>query len=136
MSPRWLALFLLLLGSNSQAYQFPIEIIEYVEDARVVAFINQSDLDISVHWQPGEGPPPINIENVISSTKDYAESKEDLLNATLTEIKLRQIPHHEAQWHYMVKLQAKKDNKLRYHYLVVLMNGKIIPAIREPVSIK
>jgi len=136
MSPKWSLLLLLALSASSRAAHFPIEIFEYVDSARVVAFIDESDLDESAHWHPFEAPPPLGIEGVTAAIRTYMTSDKGLAGAILTEIELRQVPHREKDWHYMVKLKTQRDHGSRSRYLVVLMSGKIIPAIREPESVK
>lgn len=136
MSFRWPALLLLLLGSNAHAYELPIEIFEYVDNAKVVAFVHESDLGDSTRWHPFAAAPPLTIENVTAAVGSYIATTEGINNAVIEEIQLRKMPRHEDQWHYMVKLKTAGEDAIRYHYLVILMNGKIIPAIREPESIK
>lgn len=136
MSFKWPALLLLLVSTSSHAYEFPLEIFEYVNDVKVVAFINKDDIDDSMSWNPFEEPPKLTIANVVDIIKKHITTNQELAGAELTEIELRQIPHHEKHWHYMVKLKTVEDNKRKYHYILILMNGKVIPAIREPESFK
>ena len=136
MSPRWLAILLLLPATNSYSFQFPIEIFEYVDNARVTVFINEGDIDNSVNWIPFKGAPPLTIEQVTGSIQKYIAGKAEYRNAKLEEIELRKIPHHEKQWHYMVKMKTTINDEPHNHYFVVLMNGKIISALIEPESIK
>jgi hypothetical protein len=136
MSMRWPVLVLLLVSADIRAVEFPIEVFEYVENARVVAFIDESDLDASARWHPFEAPPTLGIEGVTVAIRNYIESEQDLSGAAVTEIELRQVPLREKDWHYIVKLKTEDDQGTRFHYLVVLMNGKIIPAIREPEPLK
>jgi len=136
MSPKWSLLLLLALSASSPAAQFPIEIFEYVDSARVVAFIDESDLDECTHWHPFEAPPALGIEGVTAAIRTYMASDKDLAGAILSEIELRRVPHREKDWHYMVKLKTERDRGDRFRYLVVLMSGKVIPAIREPESVK
>ncbi len=136
MSLRWLAMVLLLPATNSYSFEFPLEIIEYVNSAKVTAFINERDIDKSVSWTPFKSAPPLTIENVTSAIQKYIAGKPEYANAKLVEIELRRIPHHEEQWHYMVKMQTNINNAPHNHYFVVLMNGKIISALVQPESIK
>jgi len=136
MTLRWPALLLLLLATNVRAYELPIEIFEYVDNAKVVAFIHESDLGDSTRWEPFAAQPPLSIKDVTTAVGSYIAVTETLKGAELEEIALRKLPRHAGQWHYMVKLKTNREDTVRYHYLVVLMNGKIIPAMREPESIK
>lgn len=136
MSLRWLALLLPLYSVNLHALEMPIEIVEIVDNARVVAFLNESDIDKSANWKPFEVAPALSVADAAGIVKGFVAENEALKGAQMVEIALRQIPHHEGLWHYMVKLKTVRDEQADYHYLVVLMNGKLIPAIREPSSIK
>ena len=136
MSLRWLALLLPLYSVSVHALEMPIEIVEIVDNTRVVAFINESDIDNFADWKPFESTPALNVTDAVVSVKKFITENDGLKEAQVEEIVLRQIPHHEGRWHYMVKLKTERDEQVSYHYLVVLMNGKIIPAIREPSSIK
>jgi len=136
MTLRWTALLLFLLAMNARAYELPIEIFEYVDNTKVVAFIHESDLGEATRWHPFKEAPPLAVKDVATAVDSYIKVTDTLKGAILEEIVLRKMPRHEGQWHYMVKLKTEKDDVTRYHYLVVLMNGKIIPAMREPESIK
>ena len=128
---------LLYLSSNSVwAFQFPIEMIEGVDGARVVVNINKDDLDKEGQWAPFEGAPPLTVAGVLDIMQAHMKRSPALSNASLKEIQLRPIPHHESIWHYMVVMQTMKEGKPILHYYVVLMSGKLIPAILEPESYK
>ncbi|WP_428605813.1 hypothetical protein [Sedimenticola sp.] len=136
MSFRWLAWLPVLLSANAFATGYPVEIFEYVDSTRVVAFINPSDVDETHYWHPFKEVPPLTIEKVAASIHQYVSSDAELKDATLEEIELRKLPHFEKQWHYMVKMRTEHDHQIKNRYFVVLMNGNVIPAIQEPQSIK
>jgi len=136
MSLRWLVLLVPLYSVSAYAYDWPIEIIEYVDNARVVATLSQGDIDESADWKPAGAAPALSIKKVAAIARDFAAANEGWEGATLEEIALRRIPHHEDKWHYMVKMKTEMDDQVSYHYLVVLMNGKTIAALREPESVK
>jgi hypothetical protein len=127
---------MLLPSVNAHSFDFPVEIFEYVDNARIVVFINEGDIVDSANWEPFKGSPPLSVEKVISSLHKYIGGKEEYANIKLEEIEVRRIPHHENKWHYMVKMKTYNNDKTQYHYFVVLMNGKIITALREPESVK
>lgn len=128
---------LLFLASNSVlAFQFPIEMIEGVDGARVIINIKKEDLDNDVRWVPFDGAPPLAIKDVLDVVKTHQTETPTMKGATLKEIQLRRIPHHERNWHYMVVMQTMNEDKPVLHYYVVLMSGKLIPAIHEPESYK
>lgn len=137
MPVRLLALlFLLLLSSKIYAIEFPVEIIEYLDDVKVVAFINESDIDKSLRWNPAQGKVPLGIDDALKAIREHVAADPELKQASLTGIELKQIPHHSGYWHYMVKMKTRVNNRNQAHYFIVLMNGKVIPGIREPESVK
>jgi hypothetical protein len=133
---RYLALSVLLLVASTQAYALSIELFEYVDGRKIVAFVDENDIGDSIQWHPFKESPPITIRKVTKSIQKYIASDKKLKNAELAEIELRPIPRHEEHWHYVVKLKTEANDEVHYQYYVVLMSGKIIPAIREPESIK
>jgi len=129
-------LFFILLSTSAAAVDFPIEISEYIDDVKVDAYIAKSDITEDSKWQPFTSRPPLSVEDSLKAVKKYLKSHTQLLHSTLLVIELRQIPHHESYWHYLVKIRSNIDNKLQTHFFVVLMSGKVIPAFKEPNSFK
>ena len=130
-------IFLLLSLFSISAYaQFPIEIVEYIEDTKLVAFIDEAQLDDSMKWQPLREAPPLSIEGAVDAIKDHLTSMDGVTRFSINEIELKAIPHHEKYWHYLVKLNAEINHESNNYFFIVLMNGKIIPAIKEADSIK
>jgi len=132
---RFLPLLVLLFSTRLFAYEFPIEITEYIDDIKVDAYINSSDINPELSWAPFASAPPLSMSAALQAIADYA-SKAELENLTLTGIELKPIPRHMEHWHYLVKVKSEVDDVLESHYFIVLMNGKVIPAIKEPDSIK
>jgi len=133
---RVLPLLLIIFSGNIQASEFPIEIIEYIDNTKVVAFINESDIDRKLPWLPFKGALPLTVVDALKAIQEYVASDPELMNATLTEIELKQIPRHKGYWHYMVKMKTQINNKSLPHYFIVLMNRKIIQGLREPETLK
>jgi hypothetical protein len=134
---RLLPLVFLLLSANTYAYKFPTEIIEYIDNTKIVAFINENDIQKSLPWSPLEGTtPPLTMENALKAVQKYTTTDSSLTHAALQEIELKQIPKHEKQWHYLVKMKTQSDEKSQSHFLIVLMSGKVLPGLREPEVIK
>jgi len=136
MSIKYPAALLALLCISTQAHAFPLEIFENVAGNRVVAFIEESDIDKSIHWKPFDQAPPVTVEQATRAVFKHLGAEKDMVDTEIVEIELRPIPHHEDQWHYMVKMKMQNNDEVKYRYFIVLMNGKVIPAIREPDSIK
>lgn len=136
MSLRWLAVVFSLYSIAAHALEMPNEIFEYVDNARVVAFVNESDIEEAAVWRESGSAPALDVSSVAALSHDYAERFEATRGAVLDEIVLRRIPEHEGRWHYMVKMHTERDGELRDHYLFVLMSGKVIPAFSEPDTVR
>ena len=59
---------------------------------------------------PFASPPPLSINDALKAVENY--------------------------WHYLIRLKSTIDNKPRADFFVVLMDGKVISAFKEPDSIK
>lgn len=133
---RFLLALLATAGASGTSHSFPIELMEYVGTHRVVAFIDAKDVEAVPTWRPFQGPPPETMEEALEDVRDYVAADEIFESARVEQVSLRQIPHLEDRWHYVVALETNEGAETRNRYLVVLMNGKIVPAIEAPQSIK
>jgi len=139
MNYKWLLLLLTLTASvaNAQSYQSSIEIIEQFDDVKLVAFIRESDLENYPHWNPIDEAPPLTIAKAIQAVHDYhKKNNAELATETVNEIELKKMTRHEKYWHYLIKIKINKSDDARYQVYVVLMNGKVIPALTETESYK
>jgi len=126
----------ILFSTAIQANDFPIEIIEYLDNTKIVVFIDKSELDTSSKWSPFKESMPLTMVDTLKYIQKYTASNPELLNASLTSIELKQIPHHEKYWHYLVKMKSRTNGHTQRHYFIVLMNGKVIAGLREPQMLK
>jgi hypothetical protein len=139
MNYKWLLLLLSLVvsGVSAQSYQSSIEIIEQIDDIRLVAFIPESDLENYPHWQPVKEAPPLTISKAIQAVHAYhKKNRTELAAEAVKEIELKKIKRHENYWHYLIKIQIKGGSDAKYQVYIVLMNGKVIPALTEIESYK
>jgi len=136
MPSRMLPLLLLLFSASTQAYEFPVEIIEFIDNAKIVASIDEGDIDESLYWQPFESPPPLSIAGALDAIRTHIASDPQAGRTELTGIELKQIPHHSRHWHYLVKMRTEVEGKPQPRYFIVLMTGKVIPGLREPETVK
>lgn len=129
---------LLSLSANVFAYQFPLEIIEKFDDARLVVFVKESDIKNTPGWSPSRGAPPLTIAQVVTRVNEWCDKDKTFRHSVIQKIELKPIKQHEKQnrWYYLVQLRTPKNGQHPIQYLAVLMDGKVIPAIREPSSIK
>lgn len=133
---RYLALMILLLSQHVAAFEFPIQITEYLDDKKIIAFINEGDIDEALHWEPESAPPPLSMVGAFSAVRKTIDADGKLPAAELTEIELEQIPHHPRQWHYLVKMTIRDNGESTPGYFVVLMNAKVIPALPRPEPLR
>lgn len=133
MKRHWMALVLSILFQPVSAEQFPVEIIEQFDNARVVAFIRDADLASSPTWDPLAGPPPLTVQQAIQAVeRQWQAAAGQPGKLLIEELELRRISSHDNHWHYLVK--ARHGRRVRYY--VVLMNGKVVPSVREPEAVK
>jgi hypothetical protein len=96
------ALLLLLLSARAMAYDFPLEITEYIDDVKVIAYLNESEVGNEPQWTPFEGPPALSIADALDAVQRHIKSDAEFADVTLMGIELKQIPHHAKRWHYLV----------------------------------
>ena len=136
MLSRFLPVLLILFSGSLHAFNFPVEIIEFMDDSRVAASINESDIDSSVGWVPFESAPPLSVADALDAIQTYLKARGETPDATLVEVELKQIPNHDAHWHYLVKFKVADDDTTQMNYFFVLMSGKVIPGVKQPQSVK
>ncbi len=140
MNHKWLLLLLTLMvfSTNALSYQPSlIEIVEQIDDVRFVAFIRESDLENYPQWNSMKEAPPLTIAEAVQAVHNYhKKNNAELAAETVNKIELKKITRHEKYWHYLVKIKVNSSKKARYQIYVVLMNGKVIPALNEPPSYK
>lgn len=133
---RILPAVLLLISSHLQADEYPVEVIEYFDNTKIVAFLNESDIVNTSTWYPSTSAPPLTIANAMDAVQKHVVPKVDSEKVSLVNIELKPIPNHKNYWHYLVKTRTTNPGKLANQYYVVLMDGKVVPAIMEPESFK
>ena len=136
MFKKLMPFLLLLFCGKVVAYESPIEIIEYIDDVKVVANINKNDLNKKTQWIPFKSPPPLSVADALQAVQKYIGSHGKISDIKLRGIELKRMSHHEMYWHYLVKIIYQRGDKTQPHFFVVLMDGKVIPALQEPESIK
>lgn len=137
MSYKLLIGILLLSAQHAFAGQFPLVIIEPFDESKIVIYITEKDIEKSPAWKPTDGTPPLTIEKLIADINKHNANDPKFANSIIHEIELKPILHHEKQnrWYYLIQMKVGGKQPHR-QYLAVLMNGKIISAIREPESYK
>lgn len=137
MKPRLLSLLLLLGSSAVFAYQFPFEVTEYIDDVKIDAFINQEALAGQPEWKPFQKPLPLTLDQALAAIALGMKKDPRITHARLIGVELKPLPGRPGLWHYLVKMQTRTaEGKRRPVFFIVLMNGRVIPAIPEPEAIK
>ncbi len=138
MLSRLLAGFVFLIAQNVLAAQFPLVLIESFDDAKVVIYVNESDIRSTPDWRPSEGAPPLSVKNLIADVQKWNALNPEFSNATINEFELKPILNHEKEnrWYYLVQMKNTTNGTTDTHYLAVLMDGKVLAAVREPTSYK
>ena len=99
----------------------------------MVAFINEKDVNNSPEWNPNLSPIPLTLDGAIQAVTAFTKAAK--FPNVIKEIEIRPLPKYEKHWHYLIKI-ANDAMKTKYNIYVVLMDGKIIPAIIEPQGYK
>ena len=128
-----LSLAIFVLSASVHGFQSKVEIFEQFDDLKMVAFISEKDINNSPEWNPDIGAPPLTVFQAIKSVRDF--NKPSNFTGAIKEIEIRPVPKHGKHWHYLIKI-TNDATKTRYDIYVVLMNGKVIPAIIEPQTYK
>lgn len=130
---RWLPILILILSANAHALQSKIEILEQFDNLKMVALIDRKDIDSNPEWDPNVSEPPLTLVQAIQAVKDFNNTSEPI--GAIREIEIRPIPKHDKNWHYLIKIENNAMNT-KYNIYIVLMSGKVIPAMIEPQSYK
>lgn len=127
-------LILSLFSQAAFAIQFPLEIIEHFDDTKIVIYVQQADIDKAPSWSPAEGAPPLTIEGLVKDIQKRNSQSKESADLQIRKIELKPILHNEKQnrWYYLVRMKAIRNGSTHVEYVAVLMNGMVLPAIREP----
>jgi hypothetical protein len=136
MPKKLLSVLLLLFCARAFAIDFPIEVSEYIDDIKIDAYIKEEDLYRTSQWTPFESPPPLSVKQALSFIQEDAKSEIDFSKTQVIGVELKPVPHHKSYWHYLVKLKTISDGESEPLFFIVLMDGKVISAIKEPDAIK
>ena len=122
----YIFIFALSVKAYAYAYQPKIEIVEQFDNLKMIAFINKEDVDNNPSWIPGSNKLPLTVADAVHAVNVLSKK----LN-TIVEIEIRLMPKYKNKWHYLIKT-ANSAMRFKYNIYVVLMNGKVVPAIIEP----
>ena len=131
----FLSATILFSSSSASAIEPNIEIIEQFDNMRTVAFVSIKDIEDSPVWYPGasgDSTPPIGVDDAIHAVSAFAGLRDA---NTVKEIEIRPVPDYEDRWHYLVKV-TNDSSVSKFDIYVVLMSGKVLPAIIEPQAYK
>jgi len=131
---RWITLSIAIFTTSAYALQPTVEIIEQFDNIKVVAVISENDINNSPMWNPDIDAPPLSVKDALHSIRDF--NKQSKTTYSVKEIEIRTIKRHPGYWHYLIKTVPNDMNMHKYDVYVVLMDGKVIPAIIEPESYK
>ncbi len=130
--------FTLLPAVHAADSHWPVEIYDVMDNQKLVIFLANEDIAESPQWQPAEGGPPVSIADALEYAHSWIEQEPQLKGAKVQEIELKPVHEHkrENRWYYLLQLRSETDGKTTANYIAILFNGKVVPAIVEPASIK
>ncbi len=129
----------LLIGTGTvQATPWPLEIIDHLDETKIVIFINESDIEAAPKWNPDDGAPAFGLKDVLQSVKQWKQKNDCSDEDRIEKIELKPIAHHEKQgrWYYLVQLKNVEKSAHAHRFLAILMNGKTTAAVMEPEALK
>ncbi len=131
---------LLLIGGTALAnhQQWPLEIIEHLDDTKIVIYAGEADIAKTPAWKPADGAPPFKLSNLLQSIDRWRHLTPTKTHLKIHAIELKPILHHEKQnrWYYLVQMKDGTGKGQKTYYLAVLMDGTLLPAIEEPAALK
>ncbi len=129
----WLFLATIVFSTSAHSFQSKVVIIEQFDDLRMVAYVSEKDINNNPEWNPDAGAPPLTVVQAIKAVRSFSKSPN--ISGEIKEIEIRPAPKHGRHWHYLIKI-SNDTTKSKFDIYVVLMNGKVIPAIIEPQTYK
>jgi len=126
-------LLLSALTAVTWAAPRPTEIIETIDQYRIVLYLTEPQINAMAEWRPGQGEPPMSIGRAVNHVRDWIASDPSLAGARIYELEYKPIHNHEKlnRWYYLVELRLTGGEK---RFVAVLPGGKVVPAIEEPGS--
>ncbi len=134
-----IALYTGVTCAGTGANLWPEEIIDSMDGRRLVLFLPNEDITASPQWLPADGaPPPLDIAGAMAQLKEWMAGDPRYRETEIHEIKLTPIRRHEKEnrWYFLFQLRHSDGGKPKAIYAAVLLNGKVVPVIVEPASIK
>jgi len=125
----WILLLGLVLSCNASALQSTTGLFEQFGDFRLVVYVEDQDIVSSPPWNPDSDALPLSVTEAIQALKDFNRNLDS--SNSIVEIDLRPVPNYEEFWHYLIEVRDD-DMSNNFSVFVVLMSGKVIPAIIEP----
>ncbi len=130
-----LSFALLGISANCPAGKWAAEVIENLDQARIVLFLTDEDMAAMPEWRPdGHEPPPLTLAKAIDLVNAEIEKDVDLRGAEIHELEFKPVRKHEKQhrWYFLCEVRTHDGGKEKKHFLAVLTSGKVIRAIEEP----
>jgi len=126
-------LSLLFFYTATQAGPRPTEVIENLDQFRIVLYLTEPQIQSMPAWQPGAGKPPMSLATAVERVMRWKAGEPALAEASIYELKYKPIHNHEKlhRWYYLVELRLPQGHR---RFVAVLADGKVVPAIVEPGS--
>lgn len=133
---RYGVMAMLMTITGQAAARFPLEVIEYIDDTRVVALVDPQEIEAAGTWEPLRSPPPLTMQQALDRVwKGLIERGVPPRAVRLASVELKEFRHRPGRWHYLVRLKRTGGSR-HPRFFVVLMNGRTIAASQEPESVR
>ena len=125
-------LFLFFLSvATARASSLPAEVVENMDQYRIVLYLSDEQVNAIPEWQPGEGKPPMSLQDAVSHVLAWIARDTSLAGAKIYELKYKPVHNYEKlnRWYYLVELRMEAGKK---RFVAVLPGGQVVSAIEEP----
>lgn len=125
-------LFLFSMSAATvQAASLPAEVVENMDQYRIVLYLSDEQVNAIPEWRPGEGKPPMSLQDAVSHTLAWIARDTSLAGAQIYELKYKPVHNYEKlnRWYYLVELRMEAGKK---RFVAVLPGGQVVSAIEEP----
>ncbi len=119
------------------AAHLPVSLLEHVDDRVLALSIPEEALVDSPRWQPGQGPVPFTVQQLIRRIENWVQqTRPEVESVRFREFVLKPVesPRYGRYWHYLVVFrpvvggrESEQDS-----YVAVLLDGRIFHGLVEP----
>ncbi|HFD86978.1 MAG TPA: hypothetical protein ENJ35_04810, partial [Gammaproteobacteria bacterium] len=103
----------------AHATPWPLEIIDHLDETKIVIYVSESDIEASPQWNPAAGAPKFGLDELFKAVNDWQKKNKCTDADGIEKIELKPIlhQHKEGRWYYLVQLKDMAKAKPSHRYL-------------------